>query len=82
MTPEQIKQMQQDAAAYVEQYNHEEEIMRERAIDFAKWLAKEWISMWVEDRWLWENVSVDDNEQSLWKGYYTEEQLYELYLKA
>ena len=70
-----------DMRAYIHQYNNEEELRKEGAIDFAKWLAKEWMSMWVVDRWLWENVSVDTNDQTKWKGYYTEEQLYELYLK-
>ena len=69
------------ADAYLAQYNNEEELRKEGAIDFAKWLAKEWMSMWVVDKWLWENVSVDTNDQTKWKGYYTEEQLYELYLK-
>lgn len=71
----------EDMKAYIAQYNNEEELKKESAIDFAKWLAKEWMSMWVEDRWLWENVSLDTNDQTKWKGYYTEEQLYELYLK-
>lgn len=71
-----------DMRAYVKQYENEEELRKEGAIDFAKWLAKEWMSMWVEDKWLWENVSVDTNDQSLWKGYYTEEELYEIYLKS
>lgn len=71
-----------DMRAYVKQYENEEELRKEGAIDFAKWLAKEWMSMWVEDKWLWENVSVNTNDQSNWKGYYTEEELYELYLKS
>lgn len=71
-----------DMRAYVKQYENEEELRKEGAIDFAKWLAKEWMSMWVEDRWLWENVSVDTNDQSMWKGYYTEEELYEIYSKS
>lgn len=69
------------ADAYVAQYRTEEELRKEGAIDFAKWLAKEWMSMWVVDKWLWENVSVDTNDQTKWKGYFTEEQLYELYLE-
>ena len=67
--------------AYRRQYENEEQIRKEGCIDFAKWLAKEWMSMWVEDRWLWENVSVDTDDKSLWKGYYTEEQLYDIYTK-
>lgn len=73
---------QSDASAYVEQYNHEEKIMKERAIDFAKWLAKEWMSIWVEDKWLWEWQPERTPETiHMHLKYYTEEELYELYLE-
>lgn len=72
------------AAAYVEQYNHEEEIMKERAIEFAKWLAEnDWMSTYVVDKWMWENVNDLYPPNHKHHGmYYTEEKLYELYLKS
>ena len=72
-----------DFKAYVAQHRNEEELRREGAIDFAKWLAlNDWMSIWVVDKWMWENVNIlPTNDESIWKGYYTEEQLYELYLK-
>lgn len=53
---------------------------KEAAIDFAKWIAKEWMSMWVVDKWLWECQIISDNKELI--GYKTEEELYELYLKS
>lgn len=66
--------------AYEEQQIYEEELEREAAIDFAKWLAQSWMSMWVKDRWLWENVEEEKPQEYM--GYKTEEELYELYLKS
>lgn len=55
---------------------------KSHAIDFAKWLAKEWMSMWVVDRWLWEyQLTMTEAQSKDYLGYKTEEQLYELYLK-
>jgi hypothetical protein len=69
--------------AYEEQQMYEENLEKEAAVDFAKWLAKDWMSIWVVDKWMWENVTIlPTNDESEWKGYYTEEQLYELYLKS
>lgn len=71
-----------DMRTYMAQHRYEEELRKEGAIDFAKWLSKEWMSIWVVDKWMWENVNIlPTNDESIWKGYYTEEQLYELYLK-
>lgn len=53
------------------------EAERSRAIDFAKWLAQDWMSIWVGDKWMWECQT--DNVHL---GYKTEEELYELYLKS
>lgn len=70
---------QDDMKAYVAQYNNEEELRRDGAIDFAKWLAKEWMSIWVVDKWMWEYQQEEDPTE--YRGYKTEEELYELYLK-
>jgi hypothetical protein len=54
------------------------------AIDFAKWISKnDWMSMWVEDKWMWEYQSSQYGEElpstHKWFGYKTNEQLFELY---
>ena len=46
--------------AYEQQQQYEEDLEKEAAIDFAKWLAKDWMSIWVEDKWMWECI----NEQN------------------
>ena len=71
-----------DMRAYVHQYNNEEELRKEGAIDFAKWLAKDWMSIWVVDKWMWEWQNERTSETfKKYKEYYTEEELYELYLE-
>lgn len=71
-----------DMRAYVSQYNNEEELRREGAIEFAKWLAADWMSIWVFDKWMWEWQHERTRETfNKYKEYYTEEELYELYLK-
>ena len=71
-----------DMRAYVHQYNNEEELRREGAIDFAKWLASDWMSIWVVDKWMWEWQPERTPETiHMHLKYYTEEELYELYLK-
>ena len=57
---------------------------RETMINYTKWLAQEeWMSIWVEDKWMWEcqkeNNKYLDSTNSY--GYVTEEVLYDLYLK-
>ena len=50
------------------------------AIDFAKWLAKDWMSIWVIDKWMWEHVDGYKPESYKYHGeYYTEEELFEIY---
>ena len=71
-----------DMRAYVSQYNNEEELKREGAIEFAKWLAADWMSIWVVDKWMWEWQHERTRETfNKYKEYYTEEELYELYLE-
>lgn len=71
-----------DMRAYVSQYNNEEELRKEGAIDFAKWLASDWMSIWVVDKWMWEWQNERTSETfKKYKEYYTEEELYELYLE-
>jgi hypothetical protein len=50
------------------------------AINFAKWIAKDWMSIWVENKWIWECIN-EQNKLYTKYEYLTEEQLYELYLK-
>lgn len=72
-----------DAKAYRKQYEYEEELMKERAIEFAKWLAKDWMSIWVVGygwMWEWQNERTSETFKK-YKEYYTEEELYELYLE-
>jgi len=52
------------------------------AIDFAKWLAKDWMSMWVTDKWMWEHTDGYKPDGYKHHGeYYTEEELFEIYKK-
>lgn len=68
--------------AYEEQQEYEVELEKDACIDFAKWLAKEWMSIWVVDKWLWEWQPERTPETiHMHLKYYTEEELYELYLK-
>ena len=56
---------------------------QQHAIDFAKWLAQDWMAIWVVDKWMWENVDGLASKNYKHNGmYYTEEELYELYLKS
>jgi 16S rRNA C967 or C1407 C5-methylase (RsmB/RsmF family) len=71
-----------DMRTYMAQHRNEEELRKEGAIDFAKWLAKEWMSIWVVDKWMWEWQPERTPETiHMHLKYYTEEELYELYLK-
>ena len=54
------------------------------AIDFAEWIGKnDWMSIWVEDKWMWEYQSTQYAEElqpsHKWFGYKTNEELFELY---
>jgi len=50
------------------------------AIDFAKWLAKDWMSTWVNDKWMWEHTDGYKPDSYNHHGvYYTEEELFEIY---
>ena len=59
----------------------EAEQQNQLAIDFAKWLAKEWMSIWVVDRWLWEYQVEQSPDGAGYLGYFTEEQLYWIFKK-
>lgn len=63
--------------AYERQQEYEAELEKEACIDFAKWLAQDWMSIWVGDKWMWECQT-----DGIHLGYKTEEELYELYLKS
>lgn len=59
----------------------EDAFEKEAAINFAKWIAKDFMSIWVEDKWMWECIN-EQSELYTKYAYLTEEQLYELYLKS
>lgn len=63
----------------IKDLHHEKQ---QHAIDFAKWLAADWMSIWVVDKWMWEWQHERTRETfNKYKEYYTEEELYELYIK-
>ncbi len=65
---------------FVEGYNKAKEstCKEEQVIDFTNWLAKFWMSIWVEDRFLWEyQEEIKSNHPYF--GYKTSEQLFNLY---
>jgi hypothetical protein len=82
---EEINQMQDDDDdlfddEWIIKQKHEE--ITTTAIGFAKWLAKDWMSIWVNDKWLWEHIDGYKPESYKHHGeYYTEEELFEIYKK-
>lgn len=64
--------------AYERQQEYEAELEKEACIDFAKWLAQDWMSIWVGDKWMWE-CQTDGVHLGPHK---TEEELYQIYLKS
>ena len=48
-------------------------------IDFAKWIAKDWMSIWVEDKWMWE-YQKEVGPHHPYCGYLTDEQLFKMYM--
>jgi len=80
---EEINQMQDDDDdlfddEWIIKQKHEE--ITTTAIGFAKWLAKDWMSTWVTDKWLWEHIDGYKPESYKHHGeYYTEEELFEIY---
>lgn len=56
-------------------------------IGFAEWISKnDWMSIWVEDKWMWEYQSSEYFEElpssHKWFGYKTNEQLFNLYIQS
>lgn len=64
--------------AYEQQQEYEEELEKDACIEFAKWLAQDWMSIWVGDKWMWE-CQTDGVHLGPYK---TEEELYQIYLKS
>ena len=52
---------------------------REDMIDFAKWIAKDWMSIRVENKWMWEYQN-EVGPHHEYSGYFTDEQLFKMYL--
>jgi hypothetical protein len=51
----------------------------EDLIGFAKWIGADWMSIWVENKMMWEYQN-EVGPPHKYLGYYTDEQLFELYL--
>jgi hypothetical protein len=51
----------------------------EDLIGFAKWIGADWMSIWVENKMMWEYQN-EVGPPYKYSGYYTDEQLFELYL--
>jgi hypothetical protein len=55
------------------------EYTREDMIDFAKWIARDWMSILVENKWMWEYQNEVGSHHEYF-GYFTDEQLFKFYL--
>jgi len=51
----------------------------EDMIDFADWIARDWMSIWVENKWMWE-YQKEVGPHHEYHGYLTSEQLFKMYL--
>lgn len=72
----------EDLTIWLRNKRHQE-ITKELAVDFAKWLAIQWLPIWVEDKFMWEwdvEMPIKDIPEG-YLGYKTEQELYELYKK-
>ena len=56
-------------------YYTEEQIM-----EFTRWLAKYWMSLWASTKWVWE-YQEELKSGHPYNGYKTEEELFDLFLK-
>lgn len=81
-----LKRQLENIDSYKMGYNQAKSTLftKEDMIDFAEWISKnDWMSMWVEDKWMWEYQSSEYGEElpstHKWFGYKTNEQLFELY---
>ena len=59
--------------------NLDKEYSREDMIDFAKWIARDWMSILVENKWMWEYQN-EVGPHHEYSGYFTDEQLFKFYL--
>ncbi len=48
-------------------------------VDFANWISRDWMSIWVEDKWMWEYQN-EVGPHHPYFGYLTSEQLFKMYL--
>jgi hypothetical protein len=48
-------------------------------VDFADWIARDWMSIWVENKWMWE-YQKEVGPHHEYHGYLTSEQLLKMYL--
>jgi hypothetical protein len=59
--------------------NLDKQYSREDMIDFAKWIARDWMSILVENKWMWEYQNEVGSHHEYF-GYFTDEQLFKFYL--
>jgi len=77
---EDIAQMEDDELTddeWIIKEKHKE--ITSTAVNFAKWISEgDWMSIWVEDKWMWEHQE-ELSSSHKWFGYKTNEELFELY---
>jgi len=81
---EMVEVLTDDITIYAKLINSKKEIQytKEQIMEFARWLAKDWMSTWVKDKWMWEHMDGYKPESYKYHGeYYTEEELFDLFLK-
>jgi hypothetical protein len=52
---------------------------REDMVDFANWISRDWMSIWVKDKWMWE-YQKEVGPYHPYFGYLMSEQLFKMYL--
>lgn len=74
-----LKESDEDLSIWLRNKRHQS-ITKALAISFAKWLAYDWMPIWVEDKFMWEHAAIDLSDvPENCRGYKTEEELFELY---
>ena len=58
----------------------ETQYTKEQIMEFTRWLAKYWMSLWATTKWVWE-YQEELKSGHPYNGYKTEEELFDLFLK-
>ena len=79
---EKVEVLTDDITIYAKLIDQKKEIQytKEQIMEFTRWLAKYWMSMWVTTQWLWEYQEKLIHGHP-YNGYKTEEELFDLFLK-